>query len=299
MIKLFKRVMSKLLRSKFFFFVPDKIYISILFYLETGKKADFKNPVTFNQKLQWLKINNRNPYYTDMSDKIKAKEIVKNLIGDEYIIKNIGIFDSVNEINISKLPYKFVIKTNHSSGSSLVVDKNKDNFENILKHIKKDLKRNYFYVWREWPYKDIKPKILIEEYITDESSYELKDYKFFCFNGEPLYLYIASDRFSNSSKIHFDFFDIDFNRLNIKNKYENSKKDFIKPENYDKMVDICRVLSKNIPHVRIDLYNKNGQIYFGEFTFYHFSGMVNFEPDEWDYLLGDKIDISDMSVRKQ
>jgi hypothetical protein len=154
------------------------------------------------------------------------------------------------------------------------------------------LKREYFWLHREWPYKDVPARIIAEQYMVDESGYELKDYKFFCFDGEVKAMFVAKDRNVPGEETKFDFYDEDFNLLPLKNGHDNSKDPIKKPDSYDEMIRLARILSKGFPHVRVDLYDINGKIYFGELTFYHWSGFVPFEPEEWDYIWGSYIKLT-------
>ncbi len=267
----------------------DKLYLKCAYKKYLNKKLDFKNPKTFNEKLQWLKLYDRKDIYTIMVDKYDVKEYVSNIIGEEYIIPTLGIYNSFNEIDFDKLPNQFVIKCTHDSGGLVIVqDKEKLDIESAKKKINKCLKNNFYYQGREWPYKNVKPRIIIEKYMVDESGYELKDYKFFCFNGNVKLMFVATDR-NSTSETCFDFFDENFNHLPFTNGHPNSNKKIKKPKNFNKMVNLAEKLSTNIPHVRIDFYNINGKIYFGELTFYHWSGFVPFTPVEWDYRLGELI----------
>jgi len=269
--------------------IPDKYYLKFKYKYMMGKKLDLKNPKTYNEKLQWLKLYDRNHEYVKMVDKATAKEYVANIIGDEYIIPTIGIYNYFDEIDFSKLPNQFVMKCTHDSGGLVICkDKNKLNISEARKKIEKCLNTNYYYSGREWPYKEIKPRIIIEKYMEDKLEKDLKDYKFFCFNGKPELLFIAVDRPHDTK---FNFYNIDFKKLPFKQHYENFERNVDKPKNFNKMVELSKKLSKNIPHVRVDFYEINGKVYFGELTFYHFSGFEKFEPEEWDYKLGDLINL--------
>lgn len=270
-------------------FLSDKCYLKLIYWSNIGKKLNLDNPATYNEKIQWLKLHDRKPEYTMMVDKYEVKKYVENCIGKDKVIPTIGIYNSWKEINFEELPEQFVIKCTHDSGG-VCICKNKQefNFEMAKKKINKLLKRNFYYTGREWPYKNVKPRIIIEQYMEDESGYELKDYKFFCFNGNVEMMFLATDR-NAKTETCFDFFDKEFNHLNIINGHPNTTKKITKPENYDLMIELAEKLSKNIPHVRIDFYNINGKIYFGEMTFYHFSGFIKFEPEEWDYKFGELI----------
>lgn len=267
--------------------MSDEKYLKKRFLMKMGKPLDLTNPRTFNEKIQWLKLYDRRPIYTKMADKYAAREIVSNAIGEEYLIPLLGTWTSFEEIDFDTLPNQFVLKCNHDSGG-LAICRDKSSFDFIAakKKIERSLKRNYFKSGREWSYKHIQPRIIAEKFLVDESGTELKDYKFFCFNGVVKAMFIGSER-GSADGTKFDFFDPDFNRLPIWQHYENSPKTFYKPENYEQMLELSARLSKGCPHVRIDLYNVNGKIYFGEFTLYHFGGMERFKPEEWDRVFGD------------
>lgn len=269
--------------------LSDKTYLRIIYYLRVNKILHFKNPKSFNEKLQWLKVYNRDPLYTILVDKLKSKKWVANKIGQEHIIPFLGVYDKWEDIDFSILPDQFVIKCTHNCGVVICTDKNKLDINKAKATIEKSLHENYYYFSREWPYKNVPPKILIEKYMVDESGTELKDYKFFCFNGEPKLFFIATDR--NINDVKFDFFDMDFNHLPIRNGHDNASHLITKPEKFDEMIEIARTLSKDIPHVRVDLYNINGTIYFGEMTFFHFGGMTPFEPEKWDYEIGSWLEL--------
>jgi hypothetical protein len=219
-----------------------------------------------------------------MVDKADAKKVVANLVGEKYLIPTIGVWDNFDDIDFDALPTQFVLKTTHGSGGVIVCkNKAKFNFKEARKKIAASFEFNYFVYGREWPYKNVKPRIIAEKLMVDESGTELKDYKFFCFYGEPKVMFIATDRPDDT---RFDFFDMNFNHLPFTNGHENAIKQLNKPQNFELMIDLAKKLSKDIPHVRIDLYNINGKIYFGEFTFFHWGGMVPFVPEEWDYKFG-------------
>lgn len=270
----------------------DKIFLKMMYRLRMGKPLNLDKPETYNEKLQWLKLYDRRPEYTMMVDKIAVKDHVKNLIGEEFIIPTLGVWDNPDDIDFDALPNQFVLKCNHDSGGIVICsDKSKLDIAKAKRGLRKALKRRYFYHGREWAYKNVKPQILAEKYMVDESGYELKDYKIFCFNGEPKVMFIASDRSSKTEDTKFDFFDMDFKHLPFLNGHPNSKMPIHKPESFEKMKQLAAKLSAGIPHVRVDFYDINGQIYFGELTFCHWSGMVPFEPEEWDYKLGEMITI--------
>lgn len=264
--------------------MDDEAYLKRKYKACMGKEIHLDSPQTFNEKLQWLKLYDRKPEYTTMVDKYAVKMYVADIIGEKYIIPTLGVWNHFDEIDFDKLPNQFVLKCTHDSGGIVICkDKNKLDLKSAKKKIEKSLKQNYYWSGREWPYKDVKPRIIAEEYMIDESGYELKDYKFFCFNGEPKMMFIATDRGSDTK---FDFYDMEFNHLPFTNGHPNANKQIKKPKNYSTMLALSAKLSFGIPHVRVDFYNINGKIYFGELTFFHWSGLVPFEPEEWDYKLG-------------
>ncbi len=268
-------------------FIPDRLYLKLLFRLKMGYWMDFDNPQTFNEKLQWLKLYNRRPEYTQMVDKYAAKEYVASIIGAEYIIPTLGVWDSVEDIDFDSLPNQFVLKCTHDSGGIVIcTDKSQLNIEEAKSKLKKGLKRDYYPTSREWPYKNVPHRIIAEQYMVDESGYELKDYKFFCFDGVPKALFIASDRGNTTEETKFDFFDMDFHHLPFTNGHPNAVKPVLKPKGFEMMKILAAKLSQGMPHARIDFYDINGQIYFGEITFFHWGGVVPFEPIEWDYAFG-------------
>lgn len=272
--------------------LPDKIYLQIYYRRIFGRKLNLKEPKTFNEKIQWLKLYDRNPTYSKMVDKYEAKNYVENKIGKEYIIPTLGVWEEFDKINFSELPNQFVLKTIHDSGGVVIVkDKDKMNLVKTKKIIEDSLNNNYYLQGREWPYKNVKHRIIAEKYMVDESGYELKDYKFFCFNGIAKVMFIASDRQNTNEETKFDFFDMEFNHLPFTNGHPNSNKIIIKPKSFEKMKKLAEILSEGIPQVRIDFYDINGNIYFGEMTFSHWSGFVPFIPDEWDYRLGSMINL--------
>lgn len=274
----------------------DELFIKLEYFSGMRKFPDLKNPQTYNEKLQWLKLNFKNENYTRLVDKYEAKEYVKNILGEEFIIPTLGIWESFDEIDFDKLPNQFVLKTTHDSGSVIVCkDKNKFDINKSRKKLEKSLNNNFFYEHREYPYKNVKPQIIAEKFMVDESGTELKDYKFFCFDGEVKMLFVATDRPFDT---RFDFFDTDFNHLPFKQGHPLAKKEIKRPCGFEKMKRIAAILSKGMPHVRVDLYDINGHIYIGEFTFFHFSGNVPFEPEEWDYKIGEWLKLPQKSIRK-
>lgn len=271
-------------------FLPDALYIQLNYFAHFKKPCNLRNPKTYNEKLNWLKLHDRNPLYTTLVDKYEVKEYVARLIGEQYIIPTLGVWDSFDEIDFEQLPDQFVLKCTHDSEGLVVVrDKSTLDKSAAKKKIEAALKQNFYYIGREWPYKNVRPRIIAEKYMEDHTDGELRDYKFFCFDGAPKAMFVASDRASDHVK--FDYFDLDFNHLDIKQKYPHAEKLLRKPVTFDQMIDLSRVLSKGFPHVRVDFYEVDGHLYFGELTFYHFSGFMPFEPDKWDKVFGDWLGI--------
>ena len=268
--------------------LPDKLYIKLLYNVRTGKKLDLDNPRTFNEKLNWMKIYDRNPEYTKLADKLQVKQIVSDKIGDKYVIPLLKTWDNAEDIDISDLPEQFVLKCNHDSGSVVICrDKKKFDLEQAKKKLKSCLENNYFYYSREWVYKNIKPKVICEPYVEDFEDAELRDYKFFCFDGKVRFLYVATDRFKENEEVKFTFFDPDYNFLPIKHGHPSADPLPKKPEKFEEMKAIAEKLSAGLRHVRVDLYEANGKVYFSEFTFYNNSAFLPFEPEKWDHTFGE------------
>lgn len=266
-------------------FLPDKMYMQLYYFLHFKRLCNFKNPETYNEKLNWLKLYDRRSEYPGMVDKYEAKKYVAQIIGDEYIIPTLGVWDSFDDIDFHALPDQFVLKCTHDSeGVVIVADKSKMDIDAAEEKLTDALHQNFYYIGREWPYKSIKPRIIAEEYMEDHVDGELRDYKFFCFDGVPKVMFIASDR--SKGDVKFDYFDLGFNHLDIKQKYPNAGT-IRKPETFDKMVELSRVLSKGYPHIRVDFYEVDGKLYFGELTLYHFSGFMPFQPEKWDKIFGE------------
>lgn len=280
-------------KMKFLSILPDGLYLKLLFRKKMNKKLDLNNPKTFNEKLQWIKLNDRKAIYPIMVDKAKVKDYVASIIGDEYIIKTIGVYDNFDDIDFSKLPNQFVIKCTHDSGGLVICkDKSKFDIETARKKILECQKRNYYYHGREWPYKSVPHKIIIEEYMEDQKTGELRDYKFFTFNGKVKALFIATDRQAEDKPTCFDFFDDNYEHLPITNGHPNAKVIPEKPINFELMKELAEKLAINTYHLRVDFYEINGKVYFGEMTFFHYSGLVPFEPSEWDNIFGDWIKLN-------
>lgn len=280
-----KKVLKKLAQ-----YIPDKLYLKLFYRYATGNKLNLKNPQTFNEKLQWLKLYDRNPLYTKLVDKYEVREYIKEKIGEEYLIPLLGVWDNVDEINFDELPSQFVLKTTHDSGG-VVICKDKRNFDidQAKNFLSEHLQNNFYYMGREWPYKNVKPRIIAEKYMVDESNIELKDYKLFCFDGNVVLIQVDYGRFEKHMR---NLYDLDWNYLDLEIQYPtNSLKVINKPNNLCEMLDIASSLSRKLPHVRVDMYVINNKVYFGELTFYHGSGTEKITPKKWDYKLGDMINL--------
>ena len=276
--------------------LSDENFLKKAYKIKMGKSLNLNDPKTFNEKLQWLKLYDRNPLYTTLVDKYEVKKYIADKIGEEYIIPTLGVWDSFDDIDFDSLPNQFVLKCTHDSGGIVVCrSKSELDIDKARKKMSKNIKRNFFWYTREWPYKNIKPRIIAEKYMEDSQTEELRDYKFFCFNGEVKALFIASERQKKGEEVKFDFFDPDFNHLPIRQGHPNAKVSPEKPACFEEMKSLAQKLSKDIPHVRIDFYEANQQVYFGEMTFYHFSGTTPFQPEEWDYKFGDWITLNKQS----
>lgn len=276
-------------------FMPDKMYLQLHYFLVLGKFVNFKNPKTYTEKLQWLKLNNKNPEYSKLVDKLAVRDHISNVWGEEHLFPLLGKWESFDEIDFNSLPESFVLKCNHDSGSTKVIKSKslltQEDFEKLKTHFDKRLSKEYYFAGREYPYKGLSRYIIAESFMIDESVPEkaIEDYKFFCFNGEPKIMFVATDR---DIDVKFDFFDMEFNHLDIVNIHPQSGKEIKKPEKFEEMKEIAARLSQGMPQVRIDLYELNGKLFFGEYTFFHGGGFCKWEPKEWDQQLGDWIDIS-------
>lgn len=276
--------------------MPDKPYLQLFFLLKMGKVLHLKRPKTYNEKLQWLKLYNHRPEYTKMVDKYAVKDYVAGIVGKEYVIPTLGVWDKPEDIDFDCLPDQFVLKTTHGGGNTGVIvckDKSKLDRADAIRRLSKSMRQDLFKSQREWPYKNVKRRILAEAYMEDAQTKELRDYKFFAFDGEVKALFIATDR--GSGDVKFDYYDADFNHLDLVQQHPMSGMDIQKPACFEEMKQIAGKLSVGMPHVRVDLYQANGKIYFGEYTFSHHGGCVPFHPEEWDYKFGSWIKLPEKS----
>ena len=275
-------------------FIPDKIYLQLLYYKHFHRFIDFKNPKTFNEKINWLKLHNHKPEYTQMVDKFAVREYIAERIGEEYLIPILGVWDDPCKIDFDRLPNRFVLKWNHDSGSVVICkDKAKLNIPETVAMLASKKNHNGYWYGREWPYKNVKPLIIAEQYMTDTpESNDFTDYKFFCFNGYVDCVMICMERSSGDTK--FYFFDKDWTLKRLNKRGKEAPDDFTvdKPECIDEMFRIAQILSKDLPFIRVDLYQSCGRIYFGELTFFPDSGLdANLLP-ETDKYFGNLIDLT-------
>lgn len=268
-------------------FISDRTYLELKYRANFGKKLNLASPRTFSEKLQWLKLYDRKPEYVVMVDKYEAKKYVAERIGKEYIIPTLGVWDRVEDIDFNSLPNQFVLKCTHDSGGLVICrDKSQLNIEEAKKKLNRALKNNFYYLFREWPYKNVKPRIIAEEYMEDAATGELRDYKFFCFDGVAKALFVATERQKVGEEVKFDFYNMKFEHLDFRQGHPNSKEEISKPETFDVMWSLAEKLSKGVPQLRVDFYEVNGKTYFGEMTFFHHAGLMPFDPEEWDDIFG-------------
>lgn len=271
--------------------MSDKFYLSVLWKSVMGYELDWKHPKTFNEKLQWLKLYDRNPLYTTLVDKVEVKKWVANKVGEEYVIPTLAVYNSVDEIDLDKLPNRFVLKCNHDSGSVVICrDKSEFDFEAAKRKLDACVKHDFYWDTREWAYKNVKRCILAEQYLDPEpDTKDLVDYKWFCFGGEPRFCQVIRDRSTNET---IDFFDVEWHHqdfvglvdVNVDVKMAATLPAC--PSDLDTQVRIARQLSKDIPYSRIDLYETDDRTYFGEITFYPLGGLGSFKPKEYNEVLG-------------
>jgi hypothetical protein len=271
-----------------FSFLPDKPYLQLYYFLKFRKLCNFRNPKTFSEKMQWLKLYNRKARYTVMADKYAVKDYVAERIGREYIIPTLGVWDRFEDIDFHELPEQFVLKCTHDSGGLVICrDKQTLDMEKARTVLTESLHRDYDRIAREWPYKDIPRKIIGEKLMWDDSQRTgLRDYKFYCFDGEPKFLYVSLGM-DNHATARMSFLNLDWTFAPFR------RRDYLpfeqlppKPVNYEKMLELARKLSEGEPFLRVDLYEIEGKIYFSELTFTPCGGMMQFHPSQWDKTLG-------------
>ena len=273
-------------------FLSDKFYIKLQYYFFINKILNLNNPCTFSEKLNWLKLNYRKPEMCKMVDKFEAKVFVDEVLGKGYTIPTLAVYERAEDIKIEELPEQFVLKCTHDCGSIFICkDKKSFDIESVKKRLKKALNTNYYNLGREWPYKNVKPRIIAEEYISENETGDLKDYKFFCFNGVLKFFKVDYDRFICHRANYYSIEDYSLLPFYERNYPNNPTYKFEEPQNFGEMVDIVRKFADDYPFIRIDLYNINGRILFGEFTFYPNAGYDEFLPGEWNNKLGNLINL--------
>ena len=285
--KIIKNRERRLMLADMLSFIPSPLYLKLVYKAKTGRKLNLENPKGYNEKLNWLKIHDIHPEYRDLVDKLKVRDFVAETVGEDYLFPLLGTWDNFEDIDFDALPDSFVLKCSHDSGSIRIInDKNAVDREELAKFYSGRLKFSPYSACREYPYQGIRPMIMAEKRMGGTNG--INDYKFFCFDGKPELMFVATDR---TTDVRFDFFDMDFNHLPIYNIHPNSDKVIEKPVCFDEMKQLCEKLTAGMRTVRLDLYEIDGKVYFGEFTFFHGGGFYLFEPDEWERKLGDLIKI--------
>lgn len=271
----------------------DRMYIRYIYRRNFHRPIDLDNPRTFNEKLNWMKLNYHNPLFNTLADKELVKDFVRGRIGEEYVVPSYGVWKSFGDIDFDKLPGRFVLKATHdSSGAVVCKDRRELDFAALKEKYDRLMKRNWFLSSREWVYKDLEPKIIVDELLDDGSGRELRDYKFWCFNGVPAYMYITN----KGDNIEENYYDMDFNPVTINHGFPRTSPEYSRPGNFDTMRRLAAELSAGIPFVRVDFFDVGGQVYFGEFTFYDWAGFRPFSDYEWDKKLGDLIALPDKMI---
>lgn len=281
------------------FMIPDRLYLQMIYYLKMGKRLNLANPQTFGEKMQWLKLNDRNPRYTMMVDKYAVKDFVAKVIGKQYVIPTLALWDNPNEVNLDDLPQQFVIKTTHGGGGDDIFvckDKTFFNRDIFLQQFNKSIQKNTYIPFREWPYKNVHRRIMAERFIYDSSNpnSDLTDYKFYCFSGVPTFCQVIKNRHVKET---IDFFDMDWRHLEfygLNPKAKPSETEIARPVHFDKMKEIARQLSVGLLFSRIDLYDTSEGPFFGEITLYPNSGFGLFTPSKYNIILGNMIHLPNM-----
>lgn len=287
-MKAVKAVFNILLNKYASLIKNDELYLKLRWWANMDYPLNLDNPTTFNEKIQWLKLHNHHPEYTMMVDKVEAKKYVADIIGEEYIIPTLGVYNAPEEIDFDMLPNQFVLKCTHDSADIVICrDKSKLDFDEARRKMGRGLKRNYYWKSREWPYKNVKPRIIAEKYMSSSSEAGLTDYKVHNFNGTPEVILVCRDRYKETGLTE-DFYSRQWEHLNIaRPDHPQSESQEPQPAELDEMLQLSERLSKDIPFVRSDFYTIDHKVYFGELTFFPSSGMKTFVPDEWDKTFGD------------
>ena len=275
--------------------LPSDVFLRIHYRVSLGKPLNLSNPTTFNEKMQWLKLYYHDPDFTVMVDKYGVKDYVKNKIGEEHVIPSLGVYDSYEDIDFNELPDQFVLKCTHDSGGiAICKDRSRFDFTEARKKLTRSLSRNYYYLGREWPYKNVRPRILVEKYMENKNRSNLDVYKILTFNGIPKIIQtIQNDKTPMES---IDYFDCSWNKLDMRQDYPNSNNPLKKPACLNQMLQLAEELSKGTPFLRVDLYEIDGKVYFSEFTFYSDCGFAPFTPSDWDATLGSWIQLPDKKL---
>ena len=272
--------------------IPDEIYLRIRYKIMTGERLNLNNPVTFNEKLQWLKLYDRNPLYTELVDKYEVKKYISEMIGEEYIIPTIGVWNTFDEIDFNDLPDQFVLKCTHDSGG-LVIVSNRSEFDQLQakKKLEKRLRRNFYWSAREWPYKNVKPRIIAEEYLEEKGHKVPEDYKIYCINGKPKYIRVVHNRFDDRKPKCETVYDTKWipQNISLDNRFLISNEVSEKPNCLDTLLNIAEKLCQGYTQIRLDFYIIDSHIYFGEITFYPASGFQSMCPKEMDRVLGEEL----------
>lgn len=266
--------------------VPDELHLKMMHRAHVGRWPNLDKPRTFNEKLQWLKLNDHNPLYNTLVDKYTVKQWVANRIGSEYVTKTYARWDSTRDVDISSLPERFVLKTNHDCGGIAICrDRATFDLEAALSKLSKHLSTNYYWGSREWPYKDVKPCVFAEEYLEPDASGDLPDYKLFCFSNSKIITLLITDRFTKAG-VTQTFFDEEWHLMELTEGGHPTRPNSPKPKFFDEMKRLASILSSDLPFVRVDFYESEGRLLFGEMTLYPKSGFECFDPEEWNIRLG-------------
>lgn len=302
--KILKLVIDYEFRLRFFVthgfdkWISDETKLKVQYRKNFKKELNLDSPQTYTEKLQWLKLYDHREIYTTYVDKYLVKQYVADKIGEQYVVPLLGVWEKAEDIDFDFLPEQFVLKTTHDSGGIVIVkDKKNINKQAIFDKLNQSLKIRYWIYNCEWPYKYVKPRIIAEAYMEDSNFGELRDYKFFTFGGEPKFMYIAKGR-GLDEETTADFYDMDFNHLPFKIDHEFAKVEPEKPVNFDEMKRLAKILSEKTPQLRVDFYEVDGKLYFGEMTFFHCSGMTPFRPEEWDRKIGEWVVLPEKNCNK-
>ncbi len=276
------------IEGKYTCILPDRMYLKKVYKARIGKKLNLKNPKTFMEKMNWLKLYDRNPLYTIMADKYKAREYIAEKVGEDYLVPLLGVWDSPDEIDFDSLPDQFVLKCNHDNGVIICKDKIQLDIDKVKKELAARLKRDYYKKLREWPYKNIPRKIICEKFIQNEKGKQLLDFNVFCFNGVPKFIKIGTK--SDVGTLRKDFYDLEWTYLDLSTG-EKAGNIFEKPEFFEEMIEVAKILSREIPHLRVDFLVNEGDLYSGELTFYSAGGFMKMHPEKWNDILGSWIEL--------